>query len=186
MADEQTYGFLSLIQTEAKDGYIGAILVIDALGRPLEFRVTYPVKPNLVQRTLYGDTLEPYIAIELCGKPLLKAIERKPQLLVVSAEFLIGLRAGTTNPIVFIQKAGAAIEVSTAGGEQQRRQTTRLEAQDGRFQPVILTTAPEFPDDATQARQLCEPLFSKLDLTEPIERIANAVRVLAAQDKRYQ
>ena len=31
----------------------------DDLGKPLEFRCTAPVKPNAVQRTLYGQTLFP-------------------------------------------------------------------------------------------------------------------------------
>lgn len=66
-------GFLSLIETEAKDGYLGALLVTDARGIPQEFRCTHPVKPTTVQKSLYGDTLLPHIGINLCGIPLIKA-----------------------------------------------------------------------------------------------------------------
>ena len=36
----------------------------------MEFRCTAPVRPNPLQRTLYGRTLLPHIAVELIGAPL--------------------------------------------------------------------------------------------------------------------
>jgi hypothetical protein len=70
--DEQNVllGFLTLQETLNKDGYIGAILITDTGGVPQEFRCTHPVKPTVIQKPLYGDTLEPYIGVNLCGVPL--------------------------------------------------------------------------------------------------------------------
>ena len=58
--------------SEFDKGYRGGILVTDEWGKPLEFRCTSPVHPNPVQRTLYGQTLLPHIAVELIGAPLLR------------------------------------------------------------------------------------------------------------------
>ena len=55
-------GFLQLF--EAEDSYIGAILLTDLDSVPVEFRVTLPVRPTSIQRTLYGRALAPYIGVE--------------------------------------------------------------------------------------------------------------------------
>ena len=56
--------------SEFDKGYRGGILVTDEWGKRVEFRCTAPVRPNPVQRTLYGRTLLPHIAVELIGAPL--------------------------------------------------------------------------------------------------------------------
>jgi hypothetical protein len=65
--------FLSYVETEKGLAGRGAALVTDHVTKPLEFRCTSPIKPNPVQRTLYGETLRSYIAIDLVGQPLIGA-----------------------------------------------------------------------------------------------------------------
>ena len=74
MIENELLGFIILVENEAKDGYLGAILIIDQSGVPQGFRVTFPVKPTLVQKTIYGDSLESYIGVEMCGIPLRKSV----------------------------------------------------------------------------------------------------------------
>ena len=83
-----------LSRNEFEDGkaYRGGILVVDALGRPLEFRCTSPVRPNAVQRTLYGGALEPYMLVELMGKPLLSNLRECFDILVVDEPSFLNLR----------------------------------------------------------------------------------------------
>ena len=76
-------GFLALHQTSSKDGYLGAILITDLHGIPQEFRCTHLVKPTIIQKPLYGNTLQPYIAVNLRGIPLIESIQKKPSLIVV-------------------------------------------------------------------------------------------------------
>ncbi|MEZ4619252.1 MAG: hypothetical protein R2867_27585 [Caldilineaceae bacterium] len=66
---EKHIAFYKLIYDSEAKNLLGAILVLDELGKPQEFRVTYPVKPTMIQRQLYGDALVPHVGIELCGKP---------------------------------------------------------------------------------------------------------------------
>ena len=48
--------FLTIEKTENKGGYLGAILITDTRGVPIEFRCTYPIKPTLIQKPLYGES----------------------------------------------------------------------------------------------------------------------------------
>jgi len=61
--------FVTLTEVE-DDVFRGGILVTDSSGKPVEFRCTSPIRPNAVQRTLYGGTLMPHIAVELVGEVL--------------------------------------------------------------------------------------------------------------------
>jgi hypothetical protein len=109
---EDRIGFLALLTTNAKDGFIGALLVTDDHGIPQEFRCTHAVKPTLVQRSLYGDTLEPHIGVNLCGTPLLKALQRKPSLVLVRTEYMLEVRSTADCPTVLASRVGDAIEVA--------------------------------------------------------------------------
>src|SRR3990172_10201066 len=86
-------GFLALYETSTQDGYIGAIFITDLQGIPQEFRCTHPVKPTTIQKPLYGDTLEPYIGVKLCGIPLVESIQNQPALIIVEKEFLLDVRS---------------------------------------------------------------------------------------------
>ena len=55
-----TVGFLT-VQSFADVGLIGGYLLLNPLGRPLEFHCTAPVRPNRAQEILYGPTLAPYL-----------------------------------------------------------------------------------------------------------------------------
>ena len=56
-------GFLTVIEC-ARDGFVGGLLILNQLGRPLEFHCSVPVRPNRAQEILYGPTLCGF----LCGE----------------------------------------------------------------------------------------------------------------------
>ena len=179
-------GFLSLYETSNHDGYLGAILVTDLQGIPQEFRCTHPVKPTTLQKPLYGDTLESYIGVNLCGIPLIESIQNKPSLVVVNKDFLLGVRSGSPGPTVFIRRAGEAIEIKTIGGSESKSKRERIDCSSGRFQPVVIIPHYEYADDINSAKEILERVFTYLDPIEPFERMAKAIEVLGKQDKRFQ
>ena len=69
--------FLDVYTFENNSGIMGAILVTDADTKPMEFRVTAPIKPTNFQKTLYGDVLLEHILVELAAVPLLSAINEQ-------------------------------------------------------------------------------------------------------------
>lgn len=178
--------FLSLEETKEKDGYIGAILITDAQGVPLEFRCTHPVKPTLIQKPLYGDSLQPFIGNELCGKPLYESIQNKPSCIFVNSDFLLDLRIAVSVPVIFVRKAGEAIKVESIKGMTKSLPRQRLESPSGKFQPVIIMCNPDYKDDFDKLQSLLGDRLKNLDPLEPFNRITKAVEVLAQQDKRFQ
>lgn len=177
-------GFLALNSTEPVDSYIGALLVTDTLGIPLEFRATHPVKPTAIQRTLYGNTLEPHIGVSLCGRQLLKSSEQRPQLVFVNKEFLIDLREEVSIPIVFCREGGQAVLVSD--GEVERTPSVRVEPLGAGLSPLIVSVHGLDSDILDDVRGFIEKVTMNLDVLEPFKRISEALKVLSKQDKRFQ
>ncbi len=176
--------FLSLYLTMDKVGYLGAILVTDRLGVPVEFRCTHPVKPNTIQKSLYGETLTPHIGANLCGVPLLKAIQNKPSLVIVNTDYMLNTRMGSVYPIVYIRRAGETIEVKSADGKDAQKKD-RLDNATGKFQPIIIESHRDY-DDVPIGREIIAELFNDLDPLEPFQRMSQAIDVLTQQDKKFQ
>jgi len=176
-------GFLAMNKTETGDGYIGALLVTDPVGVPIEFRATQPVKPTAIQKTLYGATLEPYIGVSLCGRQLLKTSERRPDILFVNKEFMVDLRAEFTMPIIFCRGAG---ELADVADDSDRLPSTRVEPLRAGLTPIIVCVHGMDADILEDLRSQLERLAASIDILEPFTRITEALRVLAKQDRRFQ
>jgi hypothetical protein len=183
---DELLGYVSLVETDTKDGYLGAILVMDCYGVPKEFRATFPVKPTLVQKTLYGDALETYIGVELCGKPLIQSASHNINLLAVNRDSLLGIREATEFPVLFFQRTGETLEISSALESQETGSQLQIKSKSGRFQPITVSAFHSSPGDVQTSFPLMDETFSAIDLFEPFERIERALQVLASQDQRFQ
>jgi len=82
--------FLETYTLSENGGVMGAILVTDAETKPLEFRVTAPIRPTSFQKTLYGDVLLEHILVELISVPLLNAVNEQIDLIVVKDPLFLG------------------------------------------------------------------------------------------------
>jgi hypothetical protein len=181
-----TIGFYALLQTQDGKGYLGALLVTDDLGKPTEFRVTYPVKPTLLQRQLYGDSMVPHIGVELCGKPLYQALKNRPLLLLVSDTRFLQLSAFVTSLVAQVEGLGETLKV--AGGSDANQQApAKLQSASGRFQPIAVACPREY-DDQRRAEVLAQlnRFFAGIDLLEPFTRIDAAAKALSAQDEKFR
>jgi hypothetical protein len=174
-------GYLSLFDTKNQDGKIGSVLITDDKGVPQEFRCSHPVKPTKVQIQLYGDTLEPYIGVHLCGIPLLNSLQLKPDLIITGKEFLLEVRESYSSPLVYIQRAGEKIEIETP----EHKHRKRIDCPTTRFNPIIITNHHDYFEDQEVAAQIMTKVFSYLDPHEPFDRMKNAVEMLGNQDDRF-
>ena len=64
-----TIGFLTVVEHQ-ETGLTGGYLVLNTLGRPVEFHCTAPLKTNRAQEILYGPTLRPFLYGEQIGQTL--------------------------------------------------------------------------------------------------------------------
>ncbi len=97
-------GFYSVIQVDSI-GYCGGLLVLNRIGRPIEFHCTLPVKPENAQTILYGQSLEPFLYAEHIGPPLIQKAKSDPALILVNQVAAIGLHAKVKSPVALIQSA---------------------------------------------------------------------------------
>jgi hypothetical protein len=88
-----TIGFLGIYRFEERAAIRGAMLVTDTETKPLEFRVTQPVRPQKFQEILYGELLDEHVSVELIGLPLVDAVEQKPNLIIIRDGLLLGINA---------------------------------------------------------------------------------------------
>ncbi len=183
--------FLLLHKIEAQDGYVEAVLTTDIKSKPLEFRCTHPVKPNIVQKTLYGEMLERYIGVELCGINLLKSLKLQPDLVIVNQDFLLDIRNSIDIPAVYVYRAGEVTEIKISTYEAspnvgQSSKREKIENLMGRFQPVVIVPSYYFEGDIEDGRKIAQEAFQYFDLLEPFERMIRAIDIIIKQDKRFQ
>jgi hypothetical protein len=166
--------------SEVEDGVLrGGILVTDAHGKPLEFRCTSPIRPNAVQRTLYGSTLMPHIAVELVGAPLVKNVQTSPDVVLVQQEEFLTLRTRFDKPLLLARRQGQDMQLSEEVGKGQPEEL--LSSPSGKFAPVVVTCHWDYPGDIAQCKQGLGWTFAICDLVEPFERVKTALRTLHEQ-----
>jgi hypothetical protein len=179
-------GFFKLISSSDQGTMIGALLVTDAMGMPEEFRVTHPVKPTLIQRQLYGDSLFRHVGVDLCGKPLSDVLENHPALIVVSHRQLLALAEQISTPVVFLELVENALRIK-ASDSGQKNQIEKIQSKSESFEPVFATYPASYSlDRQVETATLTKKLFNRLDLLEPFNRIDVSVRVLQGRDKRFR
>lgn len=96
-------GFMAITSDQ---GYLGALLVTNSWGRPLEFRLTTAINPSRVQQILYGQTLESHIIAELIGKALLEKATVAPHLVLVDHPLALDLQGILEVPVVLAARRG--------------------------------------------------------------------------------
>lgn len=157
----------------------GGILVTDASGKPVEFRCTSPIRPNTVQRTLYGSTLMPHIAVDLVGAPLVLAVQASPDVVLVQQEEFLPLRGRCEKPLLLARRQGE--EIQLAHDSCRKRPEELLSNPSGKFAPVVVTCHWDYPDDMLECRDRLGRVFSNCDLVEPFERVRAALTTVHEQ-----
>jgi hypothetical protein len=157
---ELRLGFLRVADLGAGT-LIGGYLILNALGRPLEFHCTEPVRPNRAQQILFGSTLEPYLYGEQIGHALVHHSELRPQLLVTDQRAVLAIRALCDIPVVWLDTA-----VPPSGYEAVEWGSRRvlLDQRDAVHRATV--------------QWLCEQTSAEWNLQEPFERIQEAIAEL--------
>lgn len=149
-------GFLSVYQDG--NGFVGGYLVVNAWGRPLEFRLSSPVQPNKVQQILYGDTLHGYLCGEIIGKTLIDKTATPVEWIVVDNPLTLDLRLRIEQPV--------ALWHAPLDPDQPAP---------GLLVQSHLYCNSRFPADASVMREIVDRLGA-FDFAEPFARIREAMQ----------
>ena len=157
--------FLETYNLEDDAGIMGAILVTDAETKPLEFRVTAPIKPTNFQKTLYGDVLFEHILTELVSVPLLNAINEEIDLILVRDSLFMSVNDKQGIRVVRVmdeddaQKVGkSALELASTNGHPK----------------LFIGTSKKFESELAEINTKLGPIAERRNLIEPFDRLKEA------------
>jgi hypothetical protein len=187
LKQKPTFGYLSAVYS-AEHGYFGGYLIVSPLGRPLEFHCTAPVLPSRAQRILYGPTLEPYLLGEQIGAGLIAAAKLSPRLVLTDFVPFEAAKDHMRGPLVLVpSKPKPAGDMSTRGLPEQPGEATSARDHALRDEHPgwshaflagqhTLHLAIGMESQREQVIELINQLTERVELTEPFERIHEAIR----------
>lgn len=156
-------GFFGVEFFENGDAIRGAILITDFETKPYEFRITSPVRPSLIQRMLYGNSLEDYVNIEIIGIPLIEKITEKAGLILVNKACLLRIRPKIATPVVLLRS------------EQSKEIEESPDSKTNDYNVITINSHRDYPSDSHTAQAMLSPIMQKRDLLEPFERLLVAL-----------
>lgn len=170
--------FLYLDEVES-GVFRGGLLATDSGGKPLEFHCTSAIRPNTLQKTLYGDALRPHMAVDLTAKLLYGKLQQKPDaFLVWQREFLEFREDMDENiPVLLVAKQGATAAGDAAGNDGGEI----LSNEAGKFEALTITPHWKHKADAGFVLPDMSKFFAKFDLAGPFERIHDALKMVHSQ-----
>ncbi len=185
-------GFVTITR-DAEHGLFGGYLVLNKVGRPLEFHCTAPVRPNRAQEILYGPTLEPYLCGERIGPALLGKSKSMPVVVFTDVQSAMAMRQFVSTPLMLVL-AGPSLggpEQPSVGIETDSSASWRV---DRRLDAVAsvprsvgkglhylelggyrLAFAEDHPHDREAVRDHWPQFADQIDLEEPFGRIREAI-----------
>jgi len=161
------FGFLTVLE-DPKHGFFGGYLVLSDLGRPLEFHCSTPVLPNEAQKILYGASLRPYVLGEIIGQTLVSQGKLAVQAVVTDLEDMLSLTLFREEKIVCL----APDETVAAKEHSENCLPTIPELTIGNYRLFGTSTCTWQPEPL---RKSLAPLCSHVDLSEPFQRIREAI-----------
>ena len=188
-------GFFSVCP-HVDGGFIGGYLVLNGVGRPLEFHCTTPVKPTRTQEILFGATLKPYLFGEQIGPVLFAKAKTPVHAIFVSQWESLTLASQISEPVAFVcpegespllEGADGASDVPRSNGRWETSPSNETQTcgviervglppcqvvRIGKNRLVVAAIRPEAPEEL---RELLSPWEAGLDLLEPFGRIQAAL-----------
>lgn len=183
-------GFLTVCDHEGQ-GLFGGYLVLNTAARPLEFYCTAPVRPNHAQEILYGPTLKPFLYGEQIGRVLLEKAKARPIVVFTDVEHVLAVRQHSTSPVAHVIKLE-----STIGDSAETDWRVRLDGAHHVPGSCVsanlhcfslgeqrLAVSQAYEDDAREIASRWQPYASAFDLSEPFDRIRDAIDEARASAK---
>ncbi len=161
------FAFLETYTLDKNEGIMGAILVTDTDTKPLEFRVTAPIKPTNFQKTLYGNVLMEHILVELISVPLLGAITQEIDLVLVRDSLFLGANNKQGVRIIRVFDDKDALSRDNASKKD-------IKASPENDSKVFIETSKKFEAELSEIAENINPISENRNLLEPFERLKTA------------
>lgn len=167
-------GFLTVREYDEL-GLIGAYLLLNVVGRPLEFHCTAPVRANRAQQILYGPTLKPFLYGEQIGHSLVSKAKEQPLFVCTDLHPVLAVRPLIAQPVVLVDTTqdeeatgGCRLRLDGAHGASSSLHHFKLAS-------VPVAVLQDTQADRDQVEQRWAPYLDQLDLQEPFTRLVEAI-----------
>lgn len=157
-------GFLESLTLDETSGVMGAILVTDSETKPLEFRVTAPIKTTNFQKTLYGDVLMEHVLVELIALPLISALNEELDLILVKDALFLGANNKQGIRLIHIFAQDNQQPIPQKGAEE-------LKPHKANGQKVFIQTSAKYEAELPQIRDLLNSISEQRNFLEPFSRL---------------
>ena len=145
-------------------------MITNQIARPLEFHCTMPVKPSRAQELLYGPTMDAFVCGEQIARALVTKAKVKPALVLADCPAVLALSTVSDVSVAQLlfehrdEHPYFRLPLGSAGELAQKQ------IDSWRF--ALLTT---HPNSARQLEQTLVEVGVNIDLTEPFQRVTEAL-----------
>lgn len=163
-------GFLTA-RSHPDHGYFGGLLLINTLGRPLEFHCTLPIQPSRAQAILYGSSLDGYLCGEQIARALLQKVKSRPSLVLTDCSAVLSVRNVVNIPTVYVDD----VLTDSFTGKLTRPESHELSCLDLKIGDLTFGLLDLYASDADAIRSTWKQASLRIDYREPFGRISEAL-----------
>jgi len=175
-------GFLTVLD-HAQHGLFGGYLVLNFVGRPIEFHCSAPIKPNRAQQILYGPTLEAFLYGEQIGQALVAKAKVQPLSVFTERRPAMAVREHISSPVALVMPPEPEMSTSEISTPTEDGKFYRLDTAHDRGPAIVtfdvgknrLAVSDRAEDDRQLIRQHLSDIAESFDLLEPFLRIREAI-----------
>ncbi|HSA07557.1 MAG TPA: hypothetical protein P5556_10310 [Candidatus Gastranaerophilales bacterium] len=182
MSEENIKLAYGITYSSSTKGYLGAILITDYKGFPLEFRYTDPIAPTKIQQILYGEGLEKYLKIDVITDSLIKALSEDISILFVQDEDLLEYKS---KDLFILRLSSTKSTPLSSVGDIQKIKKNEVLLQTAHAQtPVRLLFREDFECEGEKFNQIIDKLVKAgafIDVDEPLTRVAKTLELVCDQ-----
>jgi hypothetical protein len=173
-------GYFCHLKTGEK--HLGAILVTNQIGIPVEFKYTEPIVASHLHKILYGQVLERYLHETVIRERLAREIRSIPDYFVTPYEDKEYLGSVAGKEMVAIQRLNGAPGEVTSIFTRVRENEAMLRIEDGPILRLAFSTS----DNGVQQNMVTwlQEIGRTMDILEPIDRVFTALKSLCGEEKR--
>jgi hypothetical protein len=177
---QKQVGYFSHLRINEK--HIGAILVTDQIGVPLEFKYTEPVVATKLHRILYGTVLEKYMHETVLRDRLGREIRTSPNYFITPYDEKEFLGSIADREMMAVQKCVAPLGEFSGPFNRIRECEAIVELEE---EPLFLRLAFSTADETIQRKMVAwiQEMAHTMDVLEPLDRITSALTSLCGDGK---
>lgn len=173
----------TVVNSSKQGGYIGAILVTDIKGFPLEFRYSDPIAPTKIQKVLYGQGLDKYVKTDVILDSLLKVISERIDILIINDDTLLHY---AQTPVNKVKIAPTSLDAFPEVGTLSKTKDCEFLIQTSySTKPIRVQFPDDFDCEGEEFVEIIELLQSAgkfMDLDEPISRVEKTLELICKEE----